>query len=284
MESVIDIKHFSDLVKVPKSGGGKLISNCYLLPKDIEKYIHQGHMFWERFMNGMLFFCEETDFYYLYFYLIEKQNQFSCNKLDKCNKPVIIDFVYLESNIPESFFELKKLWKENGFNFYKTYRRMSMDISLDKNISDRKIALDNNYELTFAQLSQLEEIQELWRFNLDIFSTALPRERELMDLLVYKQIPVILDEERKIIAALQFQRSGKICTIKHVVVDKMFRQRGFAKVLLQFCLANNQDINKYVLWVDENNIPATTFYQKNGFSFDGKITYQLILRDVLKGG
>jgi ribosomal protein S18 acetylase RimI-like enzyme len=279
MEAVHDIKHFSALVKEAKSPGKTNVSNCYLLPDAINEYTRQQRLFWEKVNDGIVFFCKERDFYYLYFYLVESQEQAGI-LLTKRDKPIVIDLVYSESQEPSWLSEIKKRWVKSGFCIYKTYRRMSLNLPPEENLPAEQIFVNNNhYELRYASAQDYEDVQKLWRCSLDIFSTALLYENELKKLLNEKQLLALYDQDNKIAAVLQFQRKGKTGFIDHVVVNEKHRNRGLAKALLHAGLTENRDINKCYLWVDENNIPAKMFYLKSGFSFDGKISCQLLLKN-----
>ena len=282
MESVIDINHFNTLVNESHSKGKIIVSNCYLLSNDIYKYTLQNRMFFKKNKGGLFLICEERDFFYLYYYIPETQIQDLDIRFEDLTKPIIVDLVYLELKKNQSLIEIEKSWLKQGFYVHKIYKRMSLDTPLGGCAIQNKFLFENhNYTLSFAQPTHVQEIQYLWRDNLDILSTAMPTDSELLDLITNKQLPCIFDKDNKVVATLQFLCSGKVRTIKHVVVNAAHRQSGLAKVLLHSLLKENKDINKYILWVDKENLPAIMLYKKCGFYFDGKITSQLVMKKLL---
>jgi GNAT superfamily N-acetyltransferase len=279
MQAVNDLCHYSTLVKESKSHGKSVVTNCYLLPAEINKYIQQHRMFWKQFNQGIIFLCEELDFYYLYFYLTQETHEQAPLQFERENKPVVIDLVYLESNKPLSLSEVENQWLASGFSTYKLYRRMVLDLSSEQPASIKKNILNSDlYELSHATPGDYNDVLTLWRSSLDVFSTALPDKDELIGTLDNKQVYAVYGKNKKIVAALQFKRNGKIGFVDHVVVDDKHRNQGLANVLLQAALSENKDISKCCLWVDENNHPARKFYLKNGFYFDGRISCQLLLK------
>jgi predicted GNAT family acetyltransferase len=279
MNPVIDIFHFNILIKEAKSNGKRLISNCYLLPGEISKYINQHLMFWDSSSNGVLFFCEEKEFYFLYFFLPEAIGQDQIYSIEKCTKPVIIDLVYLDSKKPQSLSNIQNQWEQNGFCVYTTYRRMSLVTPHVEAEWESWASLEKNgFLLTYAEPSLCREILKLWRQSLNPFSTSLPNEDEMVELMLNKHISCIVDKNNQVVAALQLQQNGKVCTFKHLVVNEKFRKQGFAQILFQSSIGNHKDISKYILWVDEKNIPATSLYIKSGFYYDGKISCQLVYK------
>ena len=57
------------------------------------------------------------------------------------------------------------------------------------------------------------------------------------------------------------------CNIGNIVVDKDFRGRGYASVLMDILLNNlkNRGIKKVFLEVESGNVPAMALYEKHGF-------------------
>lgn len=58
------------------------------------------------------------------------------------------------------------------------------------------------------------------------------------------------------------------CNIGNIVVDKDFRGRGYATVIMDILLNNLKDrgIKKVFLEVESDNVPAISLYEKHGFT------------------
>jgi ribosomal protein S18 acetylase RimI-like enzyme len=140
-------------------------------------------------------------------------------------------------------------------------------------------ALDElGYRSSFVERSHVDELIALWESTLDVFSVAVPSKGELLSLVDNKQIICILDKNQHLVASLLFLPENKVCMLQHIVVNEHHRRRGLAKTLIQnsFSICNN--INRYMLWVESNNIPAIHLYQNIGFEFDGMVSTQLVYK------
>jgi len=280
VETVNDINHYSALIKESIIKDKQNISNCFLMPDGINRYTQNSRMFWERVQNGIIFICEEKDFYYLYFYLNNQEITLYDKWREKFNKPVIIDLVHWESKKPQTLIGVENQLIINGFCQYKKYKRMLLDIHINKNSStDQIFQKISFYQIGYAQSSDHSKIQSVWRNTLDIYSTPMPSDNELVELIEKKQIICGFEKNNKLVAALQIGLNRNTCYINRIAVDKGHRRHGLAQALLNYCFSFHHEVNKYFLWVEELNSPAIRLYLKNGFSFDGKKTNQLIMKN-----
>lgn len=274
MQQVNDLNHFSALIKEAKISSEKLITNCFLLPAQIHPLTQQKKIFAEHMNNGICFLCDVGDFYNLYFYLPDGIEI----RYKQKDKPVVINFVYRNSSQTDALRGVKEKWIVGGFSRYKSYRRMSLDAGSGETISRENQLIQNcAYTVTFAQNQHLDELLTLWRNTLDIYSNAMPSKEEMERLLDTQQVLCIQDHNRHVIAALQMQAENKICSIQHVAVDEKHRRRGLAKILLNYGFAESRNINRYILWVEDKNIPAIHLYLEFGFKYDGMSSNQLLL-------
>ena len=280
MERVRDAAHFNALVKELKAGVERVLTNSYLLLDEIEHYAVRSRLDFSPLDGGLLFLFRERDFFSAYYYLDARRYEETAIDLKKnvSVAPILLSHIFIEGRAPDYLAAMEKFWMANGLAFNGQFRRLTLNISdwVDQS-SNRDRQIEAN-KTQYAQKEQCSQIQMLWQNNLDVLSAALPFEDELEEAIERREIPIILDVNGEIIAAMQFARKGRTAIINHVVVDQRFRRRGLAAELLRDCFARNTDLKQVILWVAEDNIPASSLYTKLGFRPDGKITRQLLLQ------
>ena len=230
--------------------------------------------------SGLLFLFRERDFFSAYYYLDARRFEETAIDLEKevSAAPLLLSHIFVEGRVPDYLAAMEKFWMAHGLTFNGQFKRLTLNMSDwgdQSSNQDRQIGANKTQ---YAQKEQCSQIQTLWKNNLDVLSAALPFEDELEEAVERREIPVILDENGEIIAAMQFARKSRTAIINHVVVDQRFRRKGLAAEMLRDCFARSTDLKQVILWVEENNIPASSLYTKLGFRPDGKITRQLLLQ------
>lgn len=76
---------------------------------------------------------------------------------------------------------------------------------------------------------------------------------------------IIVKEKNKIKGFLHYSKIYECLEIQNIIVDKMWRNNGYASALLDNLIQNNKDAKKILLEVNENNEEAIKFYQKHKF-------------------
>ena len=74
-----------------------------------------------------------------------------------------------------------------------------------------------------------------------------------------------IKEKNKLIGFIHYSRIYECLEIQNIIVDKMWRNNGYASALLENLIQNNKDAKKILLEVNENNEEAIKFYQKHKF-------------------
>ena len=278
MEIVLDVDHYGGLIK-QFTGNRNNITNCYLVPAGIHRYTHNRQMYWEKLQNGIIFLCEESDFYYLYYYLNDTKIVLPQTWGKNFNKPVIIDLVYQEPGAPQNLLEIEDQLILCGFQRYKRYQRMALDLTKKEKLFVKTAPeKGNRYVVRLPQQSDCDAIQLIWRDNLDIYSTPMPGREDLCELINAEQVICGYEKSGKLIAALHIGVRGNVGSIERIAVMEGYRRYGLAQELVNHAFSLNSQLKRYFLWVDENNLPAIRFYLKNGFAFDGKRNTQLIMK------
>jgi ribosomal protein S18 acetylase RimI-like enzyme len=265
-------------VKEFKSGERSPVTNFFLLPNEIIEFTQKKQLYFQKINEGLLFFREVRDFYYLYFYLTDLSHHQAAPTFDlpSLDKFFVTDLVFVERTAALRLPPIEKVLKGNRFQFYKKYIQMSLDPSMNRSEPDLP-ETKKNPVIDYAKPEEHAMIQRLWQQNLDKFSTALPGNEDLIESIKEKKVIVIRQGEC-ISALMVFTENGKTGFISHVVVAEEYRRKGLAKTMLRLCVDRNSGINRYLLWVAENNTPAFTLYSDFGFQATGKVSYQFLYK------
>lgn len=65
---------------------------------------------------------------------------------------------------------------------------------------------------------------------------------------------------------IHYSKIYECIEIQNIIVDKKWRNQGFASNLLKTLIENNKDTTKMILEVNENNKEALALYKKHGFN------------------
>ena len=65
-----------------------------------------------------------------------------------------------------------------------------------------------------------------------------------------------IKEKNKLIGFIHYSRIYECLEIQNIIVDKMWRNKGYASKLLNALITKNKDAQKIILEVNENNIEA----------------------------
>lgn len=276
MRLVKDIHHLNKLINEVKEKSQIVTTNFFLLPNRINDYIYERRLYFNDDPNSLIFFCEEADFFYLYFFLVDSENQENFSWLNHLQKPVIIDLISNEKSKSPILDSVENYWISNGFKHFRLNRRMAADrtsIKTDAN-RDNKHSGDP-YHVHYAKKIDAPEVLKLWRNNLDRYTAPFPNLDDLAILIENSQVIGGYNMDNQLAAALQFSQIHHLSTIEYLAVNPDYRRKGFAQLLLNFYFSNSDNIRKFYLWVNDINKPAIRLYENNGYYFDGKINRQL---------
>jgi len=278
MEKVADLVHFSALVKSAKLPGKKSLSNCYLLPDAIERYTRKGRMTWQSNANGIIFLCEQSDFFHLYFYLNEPLIPEVVFSFAELHKPVVLDFVVLSGELSENQRLLESYWSAAGFKFYKQYSRYFLDFPEGERSDLYKIRIDpKRYELGRVTLEEIPAVEALWHANLDPYSMALPAGEEMEEQVRNGKVLCVRTKDGQVAAVTRPEIHKKTATNWNLVVDPQHRGQGLASALKYVVYIEHPEVKRMYAWMDDDNAPMIAIDVAIGYQADGKVDRQFIL-------
>ena len=72
-------------------------------------------------------------------------------------------------------------------------------------------------------------------------------------------------DDNRLIAFIHINKLYEVIDIINIVVSRNYRRKNIATKLINYIIKEFPDLNKIMLEVNENNIPAINLYIKNGF-------------------
>lgn len=273
---VKDLTHFNHLIQTRKSWN---YSNCYLLPEAINDYIVKNALWFQEVSKGLLFFCVEHDFLYLYFYLENLEDLKFQFPIKELGKPIVMDLQYRGAQFPEKVIEVKNYWINFGLVHHEEYRHMTRKMTCQE--KDCLVSPDfpQGFSWKKADESNFLEIGRLMRSELDIYNSPLPDYKDMVLMLDTGQLWCLLNSREKLVGSLRTIIKGKLCTIRQLVISKEFRNLGFADRIVKTVLASSTPCDHFDLWAAAGNQPAIKLYSRNGYEFDQKRITQLIYHE-----
>ncbi|KWW31930.1 MAG: Uncharacterized protein AUK63_26 [bacterium P3] len=135
-----------------------------------------------------------------------------------------------------------------------------------------------------AKIELAETIEEV-RWSAKLFNDSFDKlsgdyvsEEMCESLLAGKQILVAKDVAGKLYGALHFEKRQGACWLNHVAVVPQARGKKIGRGLTEAYIEQGHvdDNSRYMLWVQRQNKPAVSLYQKKGFTYMNKSTLSMI--------
>lgn len=278
MELVKEISEYKELIRWNKGRLGKVDSNCFLMTKSIGVFIDEQRLYVQKYENGIVLYVDEGNYYNAY-YFWKPEAEFA--DLSK-EKPVLIE--ELDNNgARESYLSShEQRMIESGFELFKTNLQLERALSdegaeLGKELEERTVKLQNmGLSLSFCDSQKtLEKVLSLWDSALDI--ADIPQDHKVMS----EDAPILcVFDDEKLAAVSWWQHSKSISESRHIVTDPDYYKRGLASTMLIMWMddAIKNNVGKCLTWISDHNFRSLSMYEKLGFTRNGKISKQYILK------
>ena len=278
MLKVESTRSFNELVKSFRARKGKALTNCFLMPDEVEKLTAEGKMLYGESEGWLTFLCDRDDYYSFFYYTAEDSDVNEVKELiaSVTDKDIFADIV--SRNGRGDMLTPERLINEGAAEKYKVYQRMQLDMkSFD--FTSLEIKPADGYRLC-TDYCDCEKIVELWKNALDEKSTPLPGEEELKALASEGHLVSCLAEDGSLAAVVVLAVSGRQALIQHLSVSGEHRRKGLADCLMKYCLlqADKEELSALRLWVDCANTPAVALYDRLTFGNDGMLCEQLYMK------
>ena len=269
---------FNEIVKNFRVKHGKSLSNCFLMPTEIDSLASKNSLHAAEYPGWLLIICDREDYSNLYYYT-DGVSDTECvreflNSLG--DREIYLDTVTRsgrgDNDTPS------RLISDGLAVKYKSYQRMQLPVK-DVDFGTLEISIADGYRLCDNYFNP-DKFNELWKSALDEKSTPLPTFEELRTLCDDGCLFSVLDREDNLAGVAMLTLSSKQALIQHVAVSEKHRRKGLAFSLLKRCFlaADEKQLTMLRLWVDRENMSAIALYDRTGFVTDGMICDQLYMK------
>ena len=278
MNKIENSTQFNGIVKDFRGKYGKSLSNCFLMPAEIDSLASNNSLFVAEYPGWLLILCDREGYSNLYYYT-DGTTGTDCvgeflNSLE--NREVYLDIVTRsgrgDNDTPS------RLIADGIAEEYKSYQRMQLPV---KNIDYDSLVINvaEGYSLR-EDYCVPEEFNKLWKISLDEKSTPLPTDSEIKSLCKDGCLYSTVDSEGNLAGVLMLTISSKQGLLQHLAVSPLHRRKGLAFTLFRksFLAARDKELTMLKLWVDRENMSAIALYDRTGFVTDGMICDQLYMK------
>ena len=257
-----------------------VITNNFISKEDFENEINQGKLYYISFEKGLFILRDRGDFFILNYYL---RNVLANEIIDiihnLINKSLVVEIVgkseedlkYLKAIDIFTNLGMKEAVKRERFSKKKNEEvGVSTDNKHVGNVSNEDVNVE------YCEINDFVDIHELLNSNFNKYYGCIPSVVSIKeDIISNNFYKAVLDN--RIVGLLHIKKPNNSSEIRHLVVDKLYRNRGIANALIQK-YDNDISVNKTV-WTGKDNISAQKIYERNGYARDGYLSTVLILEN-----
>lgn len=267
MEVVQDERDIYQNISAVKQGATQFLTNFYLTGFKLKELIDDKKLFMINKTNNVFFLRENDGFYNLYFcsgnkdYLDESLTKY----LNNITLPIVSDLIGAEKSIKD----VKDIFVKNNFNHHTTFFRFY------RTNNDNDILYPTD-DILFAKQEDAQGVYSIISSNFDKYIHHLPAFQEIEDLIKLNYV-LIKKEGNKIVGLYIFDKTGLSSTSRYIYVDKNYRGQKIAAKLKKKYFMECEEIKRFILWVEESNIPVINMEEKHwGYNLDKLIDFIMI--------
>ena len=263
MKRVNSLEEYSLLLDEYLGGKNKIVYNHMLLPREIQIYIDEHKLFYEKYGEGGIgFICDENFFYKLYCFIDRDMSVIIPQK----DKAQIVECIYHTGTL-DSYHQIVDKLQDNGFKIYVENIRMSIDLSDIETLNYlNNRCVGDGLVWGIAEKTDVGQLFDLWSV-LDQYNSIIPREEELRDFIEKKEIIVIKKQNHICAAARIKSENKKVLSVWLVAVDPSMRRKGMATKLYRIIMsiAERKGHSCIIQWCDKTNFPVLEVVKRIGF-------------------
>lgn len=250
------------MVNALKRENKKIISNCFLTPKELQNFSVQQTSFLLSNTKALALFVQDNNVNRVYFYLASLDHVESLVELLKqhpLEKPYIIECVGKEQQLNEWQAHFEKC----GIELYTKLSRWRT------NKLTGLLPVKDKGMIRMASVEDVEKIQFVFNHVFDPFVSHLPSDDRLKQLIEDKSVYCgILDND--VVAAYCCEKVGSksLYLYQDAVLEK-FNGSGLGVLMLHYVLGRNNTFMDYNCWIEDKNNVSQKMHRKLGFKTDG---------------
>lgn len=269
MESVDTVQQYAELTKAVKKKYGSYLYNAMLMPSQVSQFIGESKLYYIPREEGILFLCNEKDFYKGYFFIKEDVDTM---EVEKMNKPLIVEFVISNRTIVPVE-QMEHRIRQANFELY--VENIRTVVELDQQVLPERTS---DFFITWAGSSEKEQIYSMWE-QLDPYDSIIPREKVYDKMGEDKEL-LCLKRGNTVCGALRLKEENKNTgSIWLVAVNPSMQGAGVGRQLYVAAMEAGikRGYKRLWQWADRKNQRVLKTVGQLGFIFDGTVSREYIL-------
>ena len=244
-----------------------VMTNCFLSAAEFEWHIQRGTAFYHQEADALVILFRLQNRDSLYYYI---RGGGSPPPL-KLVRPTVLEIALSDEHQAQA----PLLWQSRGFAI--ALRRLRMECT------DLGPTAWGNRGVQVADPGQTTEIMAMLNSGFDPLTGFLPDPDELAACIFRGEI-LCVEENGELQGLLQYRNDRSQSEIRHLVVKAEARGRGLADRLVNHYKERQfkGGVKRFRVWVNEDNLPARAFYEKNGYRRDGLQAVVLVAANQLQ--
>lgn len=236
-------------------------TNFFMQEAEYRPLVEAGRMTQMAVAGGIYLFVEQKGWKDFYFFL---ERGAKPAPLDGIKGKLVLSEVLLASKprLPS-----QEDWEQLGFAAYLQRKRLFLV----------KPENDSGEVAVFADRTHADAIFTLMQDSFEPLTSAFLSKEELLHDIMQNRI-IVLEEEGQLLGFLHFETKKNLSTLWHIAVSPVAQGRGIGERLVRTWL-REEAVNRFLLWVREDNPAALRMYEKIGFLPDGRIAPVMIKED-----
>ena len=245
----------------------KIYSNDYI-QTEVPVLISKNRLFECHTSNNLFLFVKKEIGYRAYYYI--------------GNLEEVLDFSTIDNLVVEILYRGIKFYPQKEIDYFSKcgftinlirdqYCAVYKDLTKGKSVEGIFVEEANS-------LDEVKDACELFNNSFDVLSGDYISKDKYQELLTNNQILIAKNMEGNFLGALHQTLEKGVAWISHVAVLPEARGKHVGQALLNSFVENNHITEKqrYMFWVQQQNIAAVSMYQKKGFKYLNKSTISLI--------
>ena len=280
MERLKSLQEYRNLMEEVKSVCNSPFSNAFFWPADLERYIKNDRLYYEKNNAGVVYFSDEGSYYKLSL-CVDKQKPFT---IESREKKLLVRSIYKEKSADWEMIE--HTLEANGFYKAGSVLQVQANVQelLGKNKKLEKYILIMNkkgFYCVTADLEMLMETRKLIEKSITIkdYHIDYRTPEETTEDLSEGGCLCIVNEQGQVCAGCYTFVKNGIANGTAMVVEEKYKMNGFAPVLLyERCRRlSERGIKNLSGWILTDNDASLKYHKSMGYQFTGIYADEWIL-------
>lgn len=275
MTQIKGFQQLNSMIKEFRASRGKVLSNCYMMPDEIEKHCVDGRVKADVIGDWLIVLFEYEDYIGLCYYTTEDSEVPDFSPIfEGTDKAVMFDII-LRLGKGDTITS-KKLINAGAAEHYKSYLRQQLP--LDK-VNFQNFTLAEGYRVA-PEYNNYEEFHALIAAGLDSKSMQLPTREKFEKVQREGTAIFVVDEKGELASTEIYVYNGTIGFPLHLATSVNHRRKGLGMFVMEelIRLTRKNGLKMLRCWIEENNVPSLTLCHRLGYSEDGTVCEQYTMK------